>query len=79
MDVGVKHSAAPHILGFEPEGRRSPDKAGMGGRIHHRQEIFCGQRKSRACDPALLLRTSITASGRAVEAEEWATPLSRWF
>jgi len=30
-------------------------------------------------NPALLLRTSITASGRAVEAEEWATPLSRWF
>jgi hypothetical protein len=28
---------------------------------------------------ALLLRTSITASGRAVEAEGSATPLSRWF
>jgi hypothetical protein len=29
-----------HILGFEAEGRRSLGKAGMGGRIHHRQEIF---------------------------------------
>jgi hypothetical protein len=30
-----------HTLGFEAEERRSPDKAGRGDRIHHRQEIFC--------------------------------------
>jgi hypothetical protein len=35
--------------------------------------------KKPGVNPALLLRTSITASGREVEAEEWATPLSRWF
>jgi hypothetical protein len=29
-----------HTLGFEGEVRRSPGKAGMGGRIHHRQEIY---------------------------------------
>jgi len=29
-----------HTLGFEAEGRRLPIKAGTGGRIHHRQEIF---------------------------------------
>jgi hypothetical protein len=40
MDVDVKHSAAHHILGFEAEERRSPGKAGMAGRIYHRQEIY---------------------------------------
>jgi hypothetical protein len=35
-----------HILGFEAEGRRSSGKAGMGGRIHHRREIFAGREKA---------------------------------
>jgi hypothetical protein len=65
-----------HILGFEAEGRRSPDKAGMVARIHHRREIFCGQRKSRAANPAPFLR--LVVPGFDVRFDFHALSFSLW-
>jgi hypothetical protein len=50
----------------------------MGRKICNAAKIFLHVQEP-GVNPALLLRTSITASGQAAEAEEWATPLSRWF